>query len=464
MLANPLTRYARWLHTGWPAGTVEKLPEINDDGTTRVPGVRIVGDLTGVPLLKLSADSGARAVQAIAREADFVKRKGAAGVVDVAIIGGGVSGIAAAMEAKTAGLGYLVFEAASEFSTVANFPKAKPIFTYPTAMTPAGQMKLSADVKEALFDELQAQRRAYGIECRRANVERIERRGGELVVHVAGGEPVRALRVIIAIGRSGNYRTLDVPGEKLDKVYHRLYDPKDYAGQRALVVGGGDSALETSVALAGAGASVTLAHRKQELARPKPENVDKLRALGDRVRVLGRLHGRRSARRRRRRQPRRQEGDAAQRRRLRHDRPRSAARLLPSLGNPHPRRVAREHLRQLRRLLRLLRLPLHVESGYARQSLLQRPQAIPIQYRTGWIGSIGQGIVRSAGVARVLLFVRLLRRHRPVRLQADPATEDALRHAADAGADGVPGHSALPASVSGSTVDGKRREYSIMGY
>ena len=90
---------------------------------------------------------------------------------------------------------------------------------------------------------------------------------------------MRALRAIIAIGRSGNYRTLGVPGEKLDKVYHRLYDPQDFAGKNALVVGGGDSALETAIALAMAGAAVTLAHRKEEFTRPKPENLDKLRAL-----------------------------------------------------------------------------------------------------------------------------------------------------------------------------------------
>src|SRR6185312_8122512 len=100
-----LARYVRWLHTKWPAGTVEKLPEVNDDGTTRVPGVRVVGDLTGVPLLKIAADSGARAVQAIAREPDFAVKRGSDGAVDLAVIGGGVSGIAAAIEAKKLGLG-----------------------------------------------------------------------------------------------------------------------------------------------------------------------------------------------------------------------------------------------------------------------------------------------------------------------------------------------------------------------
>ncbi|MGZ3428152.1 MAG: FAD-binding protein, partial [Polyangia bacterium] len=115
-----LASYVRWLHTGWPAGTVEKLPEVDEDGSTRVPGVRVVGDLKGVPLLKFSADTGARAVQAILREPDFKKGASGDGVVDVAIIGGGVSGIAAAIEAKQAGLSFVVFEAATEFSTIVN--------------------------------------------------------------------------------------------------------------------------------------------------------------------------------------------------------------------------------------------------------------------------------------------------------------------------------------------------------
>ena len=74
-------------------------------------------------------------------------------------------------------------------------------------------------------------------------------------------------------------RTLGVPGEELDKVYHRLHDPRDFAGRRALVVGGGDSALETAIALALAGGIVTLSHRGAELTRPKPELVEKLGRL-----------------------------------------------------------------------------------------------------------------------------------------------------------------------------------------
>src|SRR4051812_48346056 len=71
---NPLARYARWLHLKWPAGTVEPLPRVNPDGTTNVPGLYIVGDLTGIPLLKFSSDTGAKAARAIARELSASKR------------------------------------------------------------------------------------------------------------------------------------------------------------------------------------------------------------------------------------------------------------------------------------------------------------------------------------------------------------------------------------------------------
>ena len=85
--------------------------------------------------------------------------------------------------------------------------------------------------------------------------------------------------MLVAIGRSGNHRRLGCPGEDLDKVYNRLYDPKDFSGKNALVVGGGDSALECAIALAGSGAKVTVSYRKPEFARPKPENVEKLKML-----------------------------------------------------------------------------------------------------------------------------------------------------------------------------------------
>ena len=125
---------------------------------TNLRGVRIVGDLSGIPLLKFSADTGARAVQAILREPDF-KTKDA--ITAQRHLGprhprrAALRAFRRRWKRRRLGLKFQVFEAAEPFSTIVNFPKAKPIYTYPTEMTPAGQMQFHADVKEALLDELE---------------------------------------------------------------------------------------------------------------------------------------------------------------------------------------------------------------------------------------------------------------------------------------------------------------------
>jgi len=277
---NPIASYTRWLHTRWPAGAVEKLPVTGENGLTNLPGVRIAGDLSGIPLLKFSSQTATNAVRAILQEPDFLKRDTSqAEVLDLAIIGGGVAGISAAIEAKKANLRFAVYEATQLFSTVANFPKAKPIYTYPTDLRLQGGLQFQATVKEALLEEMEAQQRAAGIEPTATRIERLERTGNLLVLHHADGKTTRSHRVIVAIGRSGNFRKLGCPGEDLDKVYNRLFDPKEYAGKEVLVVGGGDTALETAIAIAACGGKVTLSYRKKEFARPKPENVEKLQML-----------------------------------------------------------------------------------------------------------------------------------------------------------------------------------------
>jgi NosR/NirI family nitrous oxide reductase transcriptional regulator len=287
-----IERYARWLHTGWPAGAVERLPEVREDGSTAVPGLYVSGDLTGIPLLKLALDSGARVVGRIAQDRPPGPGKGPgaeAAPLDLVIVGAGVSGMAAAVEAKRRGLRFQVLEASEPFATLVNFPRGKPIFTYPRAMEPEGGLRATADVKEALIEELRGQVEREGIHPVEALAERVVRRAGALEVRLAAGGSVHARSVLVAIGRSGNFRKLGVPGEERDRVYNRLHDPNDFAGKRVLVVGGGDSALEAAAALAGAGAHVTLSYRGRELSRPKPENLRALQRLEIEARLLTRV-------------------------------------------------------------------------------------------------------------------------------------------------------------------------------
>jgi thioredoxin reductase/ferredoxin len=333
-----LARYVHWLHLSWPAGRVEPLPVVGADGATRVPGLYVCGDLAGVPLLKFALDSGVRAVRAIATELGMRGARGEGGagadggaavasatapagastgapaatpavalaaassgssstastvtcaaatggdagrMPDLVILGAGVSGLAAAVEARRLGLSHVVIEAAEPLATLVAFPRGKPIFTYPGDWTPEGALQVSATIKEALVEELRAQVARAGVAVTPGRAESVTRARDGFEVRLAGGAAVRARRVLIAIGRSGDHRRLGVPGEGLDKVSNRLHDPGEYRARDVLVVGGGDSAAEAAVALSDAGARVTLVHRGAELARPKPENAAAVRARAD---------------------------------------------------------------------------------------------------------------------------------------------------------------------------------------
>ena len=282
---NPIASFYNWLHGQWPAGTTELLPEVGEDGVTNVDGIRIAGDLSGIPLLKFSSDTGAKAVKAILGEDGFEKGQSSDdGVVDLAIIGGGIAGFSAAIEAKRAGLSYVLFESAKPFSTIANFPKKKPIYTYPTDMKPAGGITYEGDVdvKETLLEDVKRQTEEAGIETTIATVAKVQKKGDLIHIDTDAEEaPKKARRCIVAIGRSGNYRTMDIPGEDLDLVSNRLIDAAKFKDQKVMVVGGGDSAAEYAVALADEGAEVTLSYRKDELTRPKPENVKAVQDRSD---------------------------------------------------------------------------------------------------------------------------------------------------------------------------------------
>ena len=108
--------------------------------------------------------------------------------------------------------------------------------------------------------------------------------GGFLVTTSRGEEQASA--VLLAIGRRGTPRKLDVPGATEDKVAYLLQDAHLYTDQDLLVVGGGDSAVEAACALSESeGNRVWLAHRGPRLNRPRKANQDRLRDAVRRGRV-----------------------------------------------------------------------------------------------------------------------------------------------------------------------------------
>jgi thioredoxin reductase/ferredoxin len=266
--------YFGWLQKDNPCAAVERLPELTGRFETSAPGLYCIGDLTGVPLIKLAAESGSRFMEQLSsNEAFAAERKGKAGdVYDLIIIGAGPSGVSAGIRALELGYKHLIVESSRAFNTIGNFPAGKPIY-----VTPAGPVQsplaFTDGSKETLIAQLQAGKAAHDIQLHE----------GEMVTSIAGSSgrffvetpaaTYKALRVVIAVGKTGATRSLGVPGEGLPKVFSRLIDPGLHHDQDILVVGGGDSALEAAVALTKSGNRVTLSYRKAALGRPKERTL-----------------------------------------------------------------------------------------------------------------------------------------------------------------------------------------------
>jgi len=87
----------------------------------------------------------------------------------------------------------------------------------------------------------------------------------------------RARSVLLAIGRRGSPRKLEVPGEHLPKVTYRLIEPEQHRDKHVLIVGGGDSALEAACSIAEVpGSAVTLSYRSEAFTRAKAKNRDRV--------------------------------------------------------------------------------------------------------------------------------------------------------------------------------------------
>src|SRR5262249_38935418 len=87
--------------------------------------------------------------------------------------------------------------------------------------------------------------------------------------------------------RRGTPRTIPLavaPGDE-GKISYALADARAFSGSRVLVVGLGDTAIEAAIALAHAGAEVTVSYRGEGFTRGKERNVAELRALAARARV-----------------------------------------------------------------------------------------------------------------------------------------------------------------------------------
>lgn len=268
-------------------GTSERgvdIPLVSSEFETSVPGIFIAGELGGMGLIRNAIEQGRQAMEQIVRQ---LQGRRDAGLLDVAIIGAGPAGLSATLLAHEQGLRYVTIEQNSLGGTVANFPRGKLVMTAPARLAMVGEMKFSETQKEDLIEFWRKVEADTGINIHyRECLEDLERVGDEGFLVKTTRNSYRVRRVLLAIGRRGTPRQLEVPGEDLPKVIYSLTDPAEHAGRRALVVGGGDSALEAALALAEQpGSEVTLSYRSAAFTRAKRKNRDAVAVLAEAGRI-----------------------------------------------------------------------------------------------------------------------------------------------------------------------------------
>jgi thioredoxin reductase (NADPH) len=212
------------------------------------------------------------------------------GVYDVLVVGAGPAGISASLRAIEHKLNYLTLERDEVGGTVAKYPRQKLVMTSPVEFPMYGKFKKLQLSKESLlaFWDMILNRADFNVSTGE-KVEDIKKGEDGIFAVVTGTNQYRAHQVILALGRAGEPRKLDVKGEDLPKVMYRLIEADHYINKKILVIGGGDSAVEAAMGLASqSGNQVTLSYRSERFSRIKERNEKRIQDFvkSNKIKVL----------------------------------------------------------------------------------------------------------------------------------------------------------------------------------
>ena len=252
------------------------IPVLDRRFQSSVPGLYIVGELGGFALIRIAFDQGVQAIEAIARELAG-QGKPEKGVYDVLIVGAGPAGLSASLKSIELGLHYATIDQQDIGGTVRKYPRRKLTLTGGLELPIYGRFDKLDDVKEELIEIWEGICAEHQINLH-SGVKFLgaERREDRFVVETTRGM-LQARRLVLALGRRGTPRKLEVPGEELEKVLYQLIDAATYTQEHILVVGGGDSAVEAATALADQpGKVVTLSYRRENFFRLKRRNEERI--------------------------------------------------------------------------------------------------------------------------------------------------------------------------------------------
>lgn len=251
------------------------IPMVNSNFETNVPGIFIAGELGGMGLIRNAIRQGIEATNSIA---DQIRNK-SSDHLDLVIIGAGPAGIAASLNSMQHKLRFVTLEQDTFGGTVSHYPRGKIVMTAPAELPLIGKMQFRETSKEALMEFWDGVKNKTGLKINtNERVEKVEKAGDGFMITSNKGT-YQCKTVLLSIGRRGTPRKLGVPGEEMSKVVYRLIDPEQYRGQKVLIVGGGDSALEAALSIAAEpDTEVTISYRSEAFSRAKPKNRNKIQA------------------------------------------------------------------------------------------------------------------------------------------------------------------------------------------
>jgi thioredoxin reductase (NADPH) len=187
---------------------------------------------------------------------------------DLIIIGAGPSGLACAIEAKHAGLNYLVIEKGGITDAIRRFPVNMTFFSTCDLIEIGNVPFSNPNMRPNRLEALQYYRRV--VEHFDLNLElhttvlSIKQSDSGFDINCDSGN-IKTANVVVATGYFDHTNKLDIPGEDLSHVSHYYDEAFAYAGTKILIIGGRNSSAEAALDLYRHGAKVTMIHRRDAL-------------------------------------------------------------------------------------------------------------------------------------------------------------------------------------------------------
>lgn len=188
--------------------------------------------------------------------------------LELLIIGAGPIGLACGIEAKKKGLDYLIIEKGVLTNSIFNYPVNMTFFSTSEKLEMADIPFMSISNKPTRPEALEYYRRIVKHYQLNINlyekVNTLEKKEGGFVVHTSKGD-YETEKLVLATGFYDLPNTMNVPGEDLPKVSHYYKEPWPYIGQKIIVIGGGNSAVDVALETWRKGAEVTMVVMKPEI-------------------------------------------------------------------------------------------------------------------------------------------------------------------------------------------------------